>query len=157
MVHVCGQKFQICDPFFICYSIPWLMCLSAIFHVLQAVAFELCQTRLLDGMIGSQLKNDYAVMQGESSSKLLFSLFRQPGSTLPSNLQAESWTTKWLREHISSCIIVALPFMESRTSPCRSPYTSRKWLRHSHRPVVLQNRWLVLQRVEHQVLIVEVL
>jgi hypothetical protein len=59
---------------------------SVILRVLQAVAFELCQTGLLDGTTGCQLKNNYAVVQRESSSKPPFYLFRQSESTLLGSL-----------------------------------------------------------------------
>jgi hypothetical protein len=71
MVHVHGQVVQICKPFFIRNCIPWLMCPSIILHVVEAVAFELRQIQLLDGRIVCQLENDYVVVEGESSTKLL--------------------------------------------------------------------------------------
>jgi hypothetical protein len=48
------------------------MCPSVILHVLQAVAFELCQSGLLDGTTGCQLKNDYAVCKGSHRRSFLF-------------------------------------------------------------------------------------
>jgi hypothetical protein len=52
------------------------MCPFIILRVVEAIAFELCQIPLLDGTTMCQLENDYVVVEGESLTKLLFSLFR---------------------------------------------------------------------------------
>jgi hypothetical protein len=55
------------------------MCPSIILRVMEEVAFELRQIRLLDGTTMCQLENDYAVAEGSHQRSFFFLYLDSPG------------------------------------------------------------------------------